>query len=98
MKKRIEYKIEDNDLDKVSGGASWDGAFRPLSNQYHIHPYYCQHCGFLMGEEEDINVMVSRRSNANQITTPMRMAHTASSEAAHSGIHERSEMIFFECL
>ena len=55
MKKRIEYKIENNDLDKVSGGASWDGAFRPSSNQYHIHPYYCQHCGFLMGEEEDIN-------------------------------------------
>ena len=30
MKKRIEYKIEDNDLGKVSGGgASWGGAFKP---------------------------------------------------------------------
>ncbi len=49
MKKRIEYKIDDNDLDKVSGGASWGGAFR-TEKQYH-NPYSCQHCGYIMGEE-----------------------------------------------
>ena len=53
MKKRIEYKIEDNDLDKVSGGgASWGGKFRP-GKQY-IDPYPCQRCGYIMGEREDI--------------------------------------------
>ena len=53
MKKRIEYKIEDNDLDKVSGGgASWDGAFR--AEKQYINPYSCQHCGFIMGERENV--------------------------------------------
>ena len=53
MKKRIEYKIEDNDLDKVSGGElNFPGFFRP-QKQY-LNPYPCQRCGYIMGEREDI--------------------------------------------
>lgn len=46
--KKIERIIEENDLDKVSGGVR----FRP-SNQYRI-PFFCQNCGTPIGEYEDI--------------------------------------------
>ena len=53
MKKKIEYKMDDNDLDKVSGGGT-GFLFRPGEQKEYINPYRCQRCGNIMGETEDI--------------------------------------------
>ncbi len=51
MKKRIEYKIKDNDLDKVSGG----GAFRGngINGSYGAY-FHCQGCGREIGMDGKI--------------------------------------------
>ena len=52
MNKKTEFKIEDNDLDKVSGGSII--AYSQHEIRHFLNPYHCERCSYPLGEVENV--------------------------------------------